>query len=408
MDRSSQMCLVSPQNRPDTTRHQPTPSRGHRQECTLIPMTARPAQSRPSHPLAPADLVRERAFAEGVLRAEAAAVSGLIDRLGPAFHKAVDLLQACSDSGGTVLVTGLGKSGLIGAKISATLASLGIPSHAVHPSEAAHGDLGRFRPTDTVLCLSYSGETDEIVNLAGVLHQDGIPIISITRGPIAGAAPGAASTPDPESAPSSLERLATVALTLGALEEAGADSQTGQAFAAPTCSTTATLALGDALALATARRRAFTDADFAKRHPGGALGGLLRPVVDLLRFSVDKNLPLIPDTMTVSEALCTAAVIGRRPGAMLLVSPKDGKLSGIFTDGDLRRLVLRNPAELDRPVAQVMTRSPRTLPNTALVRDAVRMVREHRQDEIPVIDEDGRPVGILDVQDLIAMRLVKD
>src|SRR5689334_20950890 len=200
------------------------------------------------------DRAAERAFAEAVLRAESAAVSSLSASLGDAFHLAVDLVERCADSGGTVLVTGLGKSGLIGGKISATLASLGIPSHAVHPSEAAHGDLGRFRPTDTVICLSYSGETDEVVNLAAVLRQDGMAIISITGGREGG---GEAK------GESSLERMATVALRIGVLDEAG-----GGDFAAPTSSTTATLALGDALALATARRRNFGDADFAKRHPG--------------------------------------------------------------------------------------------------------------------------------------------
>lgn len=330
----------------------------------------------------------ERAFIEGVLREEAAAVSGLAARLGEAFHEAVDLLEQCASSGGTVLVTGLGKSGLIGGKISATLSSLGVPAHSVHPSEAAHGDLGRFRPTDTVVALSYSGETDEVVNLAAVLRQDGIPIVAITGG---------------GEGVSSLERLATVALRLGVEREAG-----GPGFSAPTSSTTATLALGDALALAVARRRNFTDADFARRHPGGALGGLLRPVAELLRFTAGKNLPLIAHTSTVAEALRQAAQAGRRPGAIVLVDPASGRLSGIFTDGDLRRLILRDTRELDRPIAEVMTRSPRSLPETALVRDAARLIQECRQDEIPVVDSGGKPVGILDVQDLVAMKLVRD
>jgi len=340
------------------------------------------------------DLGQEREFARNVLRAEAKVVTDLAAAVGEPFHRAVDLLERCADSGGTVLVTGLGKSGLIGAKISATLASLGIPSHAVHPSEAAHGDLGRFRPTDTVICLSYSGETDEVVNLAAVLHQDSLPIIAITRG---------RSGADDQGVASSLERLATVTLPIGTVDEAG-----GSEFAAPTCSTTASLAIGDALALATARRRNFTDADFAKRHPGGALGGLLRPVTEVLRFKAGDNCPLIPQETTVREALLRAAAVGRRPGAILLVEPGLGRLSGIFTDGDLRRLILRNPAELDRPISQVMTNQPRTIQSSALVRDAVRMFRECRQDEIPVVDQEGRPVGILDVQDLIAMKLVRD
>lgn len=330
----------------------------------------------------------ELAFARAVLEAEAGAVGGVAEGLSEGFTRAVDLIVKCADSGGTVLVTGLGKSGLVGAKISATMASLGIPSHPVHPSEAAHGDLGRFRSCDTVICISFSGETDEVVNLAAVLKQDGLPIVAITG-------------KDDGEGPSSLERLASVCLKLGVGEEAG-----GPDFLAPTSSTTATMALGDALALAAARRRNFTDEDFARRHPGGSLGGLLRPVMEVLRSVAGKNLPLVPDTCTVLEAERRAAQAGRRPGAILLVDPK-GLLSGIFTDGDLRRLILKDPAELSRPVAEVMTRRPRTLPASALVRDAAVMFKEFRQDEIPVVDEEGRPVGILDVQDLIAMKLVK-
>jgi arabinose-5-phosphate isomerase len=334
----------------------------------------------------------EREFARRVLSDEAAAITALADTVGDSFHQAVDLLERCADQGGTVLVTGLGKSGLIGAKIAATLTSLGIASHYVHPTEAAHGDLGRFRRDDLCLALSNSGETDEVVGLAAALRQDNIPVISITGGPAGD-----------EAALSSLERLATVRLRLGVELEAGAPE-----FAAPTSSTTATLALGDALALAAARRRNFTDEDFAKRHPGGALGGLLRPVVEVLRFSAGKNLPLITDTTPVREALQRAAEVGRRPGAIMLVDHDTGRLTGIFTDGDLRRLVLRDARELDRPIRDVMTRSPRSLPDTALVRDAVNMVREFRQDELPIVDAQGRPVGLLDVQDLVAMRLVKD
>ena len=330
-------------------------------------------------------------FARSVLRAEAAAVSGLVDGVcgTEAFTQAVGLLVGCAESGGTVLVSGLGKSGLVGAKIAATLSSLGIPSHSVHPAEAAHGDLGRFRQNDTVICISHSGETDEVVELAATLRQDGLPIIAIAGGASEGA--------------SSLERLATVSLRLGVGEEAGAPT-----LVAPTSSTTATMALGDALALCAARRRQFTEADFAKRHPGGSLGGLMRPVTDVLRFRAGKNLPVIFDDLPVGDALREATGNGRRPGAILLVDRAGGRLTGIFTDGDLRRLVLRDPAELARTVRDVMTKNPRTLPAESLVRDAVRMVREFRADEIPVVDADHRPIGLLDVQDLVAMKLVKD
>lgn len=347
---------------------------------------------RPGAGTTPADPDRlaERDFVARALRHEAAAIAALAEAADDRYVKAVDLIVACADAGGTVLVSGLGKSGLIGAKISATLASLGITSHHVHPTEAAHGDLGRFRPQDLALCLSHSGETEEVVALAAVLRQDGLPVIAITRGSGHG------------RDPSSLERLATVVLPALVTEEAGDGD-----FLAPTSSTTAALAIGDALALAAARRRAFTEADFRRRHPGGQLGGLLRPVIDLIRFRAGENLPLVPEHATVREALADAARVVRRPGA-LLVTAADGRLAGIFTDSDLRRLVLRDPADMDRPIGLVMTRAPRTLPDTALTRDAVAMFREHRQDEIPVLDDAGKPVGLLDVQDLITMRLVRD
>ena len=327
-----------------------------------------------------------------VIREEAQAVADLAERLGPAFDQALDLLDARTRDGGTVIVTGLGKSGLIGAKIAATFASLGVPAHCVHPAEAAHGDLGRFRPADVVIAISHSGETHEVVNVASILKQDNLPIIAMTRGPL--------ST---EDKPSSLERLATVTLAIGVAQEAGAPK-----FLAPTSSTTAALVMGDALALALAERRNFTDADFARRHPGGTLGGLLRSVVDVLRFRVDDGFAPVPQTMAVEQALRQADSKGRRPGALMIVDPASGRLTGIFTDGDLRRLILRNPSELQRPIADLMTRSPRTLPHTALVRDAVLLIRQFRQDEIPVVDDRGRPIGLLDVQDLIAQKLVTD
>lgn len=328
-------------------------------------------------------------FARSILRVEAAAIQAMADNLGAEFSRAVSLIDTCAGSGGTVLVTGLGKSGLIGAKIAATLSSLGIPSHSVHPSEAAHGDLGRFRASDLVIAMSFSGETEEVVNLAAILRQDGLPIISMTGG-------GSPEAPRPLS---SLEKLATVQLRLCVAVEA--------VGVAPTTSTTAMAAMGDALALASARRRNFSDQDFAKRHPGGSLGGQLRPVTEVLRFVAGHNLPVALHTRTLREALSAAAGVARRPGAMLLVDPDSGKLTGIFTDGDLRRLVLNDPSALDRPALDSMTRTPRTLSDTALVRDAIHMIQQYRQDEIPVVDAHGKPVGILDVQDLIAMRLVQ-
>ena len=328
------------------------------------------------------DLIRS------VLRAEAEAVAHLAETAGDEYAQAVSLIERCAETGGTVLVTGLGKSGLVGAKIAATLSSLGIPSHAVHPTEAAHGDLGRFRLTDVAVCLSHSGETEEVVALAATLRQDGLPVIAITRG----------ATGDGQ--PSSLEQLADVVLAAGVPIEPGG-------FLAPTASTTAAMAIGDALALAVAKRRNFTKDDFARRHPGGTLGGMLRPVADLLRFRVGRNLPLVEPGHTVAEALRATNTGGRRPGALLIVDA-DGTLAGIFTDGDLRRLVLDDASALDKPIAEVMTQSPRTLEVTATANDAAKLFRLHRQDEIPVVDAEGKPVGVLDVQDLIALKLVKE
>jgi arabinose-5-phosphate isomerase len=362
-------------------------------QSTLFPMPTRP--SPPDHA---AELRDELRLAERVLREEAAAVLALADRLPAGFPDAVSLVCRCAEASGTVLVTGLGKSGLIGQKISATLASLGITSHFVHPSEAAHGDLGRFRPADLCIALSYSGETDEVVALASILKQDGVPVIAITKGA------------SDSSHPSSLDRLATVPLGIGPCEA-------GSTSPAPTTSTTASLALGDALAICAAHRRNFTDDDFRKRHPGGALGELMKPVTDVLRFVVPTTLKPVPDDLPLREALKFSEALDRgsglrRSGAMVLVNRQSGQLTGLFTDGDLRRLVENHgsdlPQVLGRPVREVMTKSPGTLPDSARVRDAVQMVREHRRDEIPVVDSQGRPVGVLDVQDLIALRLVKD
>lgn len=339
----------------------------------------------------------ESATARQVIAYQAAAVAGLDRHLTPEFHKAVGLIEQCAANGGTVLVTGLGKSGLIGAKISATLASLGIPSHFVHPTEAAHGDLGNFRKRDVAIALSYSGETEEVVTLASILRQDNVKVISITAGPAT-----------PTSLPSALAKASDVALFIGRVEEG---TQAAGLSPAPMASTTATLVLGDALAECAARRLGKVD-DFHTRHPGGSLGELSKPVMDVVRFVAGKSLFTVPDDVTVSDALKQSEPPSgtplRRPGAMLLVDRSTGRLTGLFTDGDLRRLVERDRAALDRPVCDVMTKNPGTLPAAALVRDAVRMVREFRRDEVPVVDDAGRPVGLLDVQDLVAMRLVKE
>ncbi len=326
----------------------------------------------------------EVALLRSVLDAERDTLARISDRLGDdaeSWDRAISLVAGCE---GHVVVSGMGKSGLVGAKISATLSSLGRPSHTLHPAEAVHGDLGRVRRGDVALLLSYSGETEEIVALASILKADKVPCIGISR-----------------DATSTLGTLCPAHLALGEITEACALNL------APTASTTAMMAIGDALAIAASRRRDFDADAFHRHHPGGMLGAGLRPIVELLRFRVGENVAVVRDTGVVRDALA-ASGDGRRTGAILLVDA-EGRLSGIFTDGDLRRLINHHgPEGLDSPVADIMTRQPRSLTDENLVRDAVRLVRERRVDEIPVVDTDGRPVGILDVQDLVAMKVVRD
>ena len=330
----------------------------------------------------------QAAYAEVLLRAEAEAER--LVQVGPTFHEAVDLvLDAVVDRGGAVVVTGLGKNSYIAQKLSATFASLGVPSHFLHPTEAMHGDLGRIRRGDVVLALSYGGNTEEVVALAALLRQDNVPLIAIVGNPAA-----------------DLARLAQVTLLVGPLDEACPHNL------APTASTTATLALGDALALAVSRRRDFGVDDFKKVHPAGSLGRQLMPVVEAMRFKTGENLPLIREHLSVKQAYAQleshAHAAGlRRPGALLIVD-QGGKLVGIFTDGDLRRSLINNgPEAWQQPIGELMIRNPMALRADALVREAVQLVREHRIDEIPVVNSQKQPVGLIDVQDLVALKVIE-
>jgi arabinose-5-phosphate isomerase len=330
---------------------------------------------------AAAERLEEADFARRVFEVEAQALSAL--SVDASFHDAVELIVSRS---GSVVVTGLGKSFLIGQKISATFASTGTSSHVLHPTDAVHGDLGRVRRNDTVVALSYGGQTEEVVGLVTILRQDDVPVIAVTA-----------------RTDTHLARLATVTLAIGDVTEACPMNL------APTASTTAMLAMGDALALCVSRRRQFGVEDFQKVHPGGALGRTLMPITAALRLKAGDNLPLVRCGATVDEALRQVeqfAVGGRRAGAFIIVD-NDGRLAGIFTDGDLRRRIIerRGDALLDT-IDQVMVRRPKSLSHTSLVRDAVQLAREYRIDEIPVVDDDNRPIGLVDVQDLIALKVI--
>jgi arabinose-5-phosphate isomerase len=287
-----------------------------------------------------------------VLRVEARAIGRLEELLDERFERAVDLLLARE---GMVVVTGMGKAGLVGAKISATLASTGTPSLSLHPAEALHGDLGRIRSQDVVLAISNSGETAELKALVPAARKIGAAVLALT------------GRPD-----SALGRLADQVLDLGAVDEACPIGL------APTASTAAMLALGDALAMVLAAERNFSREDYARYHPAGALGRKLMRCSEVMR--VGEELPLVSSGTPVTEVLLTMSRTAGRPGAALVVDG-DGALCGIFTDGDLRRLLERGEAErLDQPIDEFMGRSPRRAGPDDLVEEAERILRTDIQD----------------------------
>jgi len=337
-------------------------------------MTTRRRLSSVPKPPAKQDIVE---YARAVIRAEAEAVAQLGARLNGGFARAVEMVLACP---GRVVVTGMGKPGFIAQKISATFASTGTPSLYLHPAEALHGDLGRLVPGDLVLALSNSGETDELLRLLPAIRRLGAPIVAMTSG-----------------ARNSLADQADVVLEIGPVPEAC------PLGLAPTASTVALLAIGDALAMAVQHKRGFSPEQFASLHPGGTLGRQLLRVRDVMRTGT-RN----PTVLWDLPLRDTAAVMTRtegRPGAASVVDAQ-GKLIGIFTDGDLRRLVQDGEMDFSRPVATVMGKSPRTVGPDDLATIAAEMMREIQVDQLPVVDRDGRPVGLLDVQDLLAARLL--
>jgi len=323
-----------------------------------------------------------QAEAVRVLKSEAQAVLNIIQELDATFDRAVELIAGAK---GSLVVSGLGKSGLIGTKISATFSSTGTPSHFLHPTEAMHGDIGRIRRDDVLLLLSSGGQTEEVLALAALVKQDRVPIVSMTG-----------------KRESHLSRISDVHLCIGDVTEACSHNL------APTASTTALLALGDALALAVSNAKHFTAEDFKKSHPGGLLGKQMLPLTQIMRMLAGKNLPLIAETLTVQEVLNRTAAGGRRAGAVIIIDAK-GKLAGIFTDADLAKLLVREgPKALQYPIKNVMTANPRRLSDTARVREAVQLVREFRIDEIPIVDQKDRPLGLVDVQDLVALKVIEE
>jgi len=315
-------------------------------------------------------------LAREVLEIEAQAVAALASRLDGRFLDALRLILACR---GRVVVTGIGKSGQIGRKIASTLASTGTPSFFVHPGEASHGDLGMITQDDVVLALSYSGESDELMTILPLVKRLGAPLIALTGNP-----------------DSALASLADVVL------DAGVEKEACPLNLAPTASTTAALALGDALAVAALDARGFGHEDFARSHPGGVLGRrLLTHVRDVMRSG--DEVPVVAEGAAFADAVLE---ISKKRMGMTAVVGADRRLVGIFTDGDLRRALGRGIDVHATPIDDVMTRNPRSIRPEALAAEAVELMEKHKTTQLPVVGADGRLVGALNIHDLFRAKVL--
>jgi len=315
----------------------------------------------------PASLI---AAGRRALEIEGRAIGALVPRLDASFARACAI---CLDCQGRVIVCGMGKSGHIAGKIAATLASTGTPSFFMHAAEASHGDIGMITREDVLLAISNSGETGEVLLLIPHLSRLGVPIISMTGNPA-----------------SSLARASTVHLDVSVAEEACPLNL------APTASTTATLAIGDALAVAMLEARGFTSQDFARSHPGGALGRkLLLHVSDVMRTG--DELPLVSPAASLAEGL----VVMSRKGLGMCVIVEDGRLLGVFTDGDLRRVLDRDLNVHKTTMREVMTSPGKRVSATELAAEAAHLMEKHRITALPVVDAQDALVGALNVHDLL-------
>jgi arabinose-5-phosphate isomerase len=321
-----------------------------------------------------------RQFARQVLETESASVRDVIAQLDEQFDEAVRLILDCP---GAVLTSGIGKAGHVARKLSASFSSTGTPSHFLNPAEALHGDLGSVRRGDVVLILSYSGESDEILRMLSVVKKLGNPVIALTS-----------------TSNNSLARFANIVLQVGKIEEAC------PLGLAPSATTAALGALGDALFLAVMKSRSFTSEEFALYHPAGQLGRKLIKVKEAMTFRIGENFSVTSDRLTVGQVLHEVSSIKRRSGAVVLVDDQ-GKVSGIFSDGDLRRAITDDDgAVLKKPISDLMTRNPKRIRGDQLASEAIALMRPFRIDELPVVDEEDRPIGLIDIQDLVVLRML--
>jgi arabinose-5-phosphate isomerase len=318
-------------------------------------------------------------YARQVIRSEASAIESLVQLVDDAFAGAVEMIYGCA---GSVIVSGMGKAGIIGRKISATLASTGTPSHFLHPAEAVHGDLGRLRREDVLIVLSYGGETDEVIRLINTVKQLQVRLIAITG-----------------QQDSTLSRHSDVVLCMGMLSEAC------PLGVAPSVSTACMLAVGDALAFTVMKARKFSIEDYVRFHPAGSLGSRLMKVEQSMIFKPGERLPIAEINDSVQRMLDKNDEV-KRHGAVMVVD-RDGKLAGIVTDGDLRRLITEEGAQaFDRKVGEVMTAPCKSIRADALAAEATAIFHKYRIDELPVVDGNDRPVGLIDVQDIVTIKVV--
>ena len=316
------------------------------------------------------------AVGQSVVRDEARALGRAARRLDQRFAQAVHVV---SKAKGRIVVSGMGKASFVAQKISATFSSLGVPSFFLHPADALHGDLGRLTKEDVLLLLSHSGETDEILQLAEPARALGVFIISMSA-----------------SESTSLAELSDLVLEMGKWNESG----TGLA---PTTSTTVMLALGDALAMAVLELTGFSRESFAQFHPRGALGKKLMRVAAVMRGG--ERVPVVDGNASLSEVVNVMTETDGRPGAAAVVDRR-GALLGIFTDGDLRRLVVTEAFEPTKKVRRVMGKKPKTVSPEDYLEHAAMLMRRHNVDQLVVVDTKKRPVGLLDIQDLLRERLL--
>ncbi len=313
--------------------------------------------------------------AKKVIEQEIAGLKLLSQTIGHSFQEAVNMILACTHH---VVITGMGKAGLVGGKISATLASTGTPSFFMHPGEAIHGDLGMLRKEDVVILMSFGGETEEINRLLPLLKIVGNKTIAITK-----------------NKTSTLGRKADLVLEIGNMEEACPMGL------APTTSTTAMLVLGDALAVVLLTERHFDEKKYAFFHPGGSLGKKLLTVKEVMRQG--DRCPVFSETCLVKEVIL--AISEARAGSAILTD-SDGKLSGVFTDGDLRRHLNHSSSIIDMPVKEFMTKNPKYAQEEMIALEAVGILKKHMIGELPVLNLDMKPIGLLDLKDLVNIGLL--